>query len=93
MPFLTPKDLPDPGIEPASLASLALAGGFFTNAPHEKHALFIQKFNNKVMGDSENECVYLSCQGYNELKSSRQGLLPIFEVPIINIIKHRDSQL
>ena len=29
-PFPTPGDLPDPGIEPTSLASPALAGGFFT---------------------------------------------------------------
>ena len=26
-------DLPDPGMEPASLASPALAGGFFTTEP------------------------------------------------------------
>ena len=30
VPFPAPGALPDPGIEPASLASLALAGGFFT---------------------------------------------------------------
>ena len=30
-PFPTPGDLPDPGIEPTSLASPALAGGFFTS--------------------------------------------------------------
>ena len=30
LPFPTPGDLPDPGIEPASLASPALTGGFFT---------------------------------------------------------------
>ena len=30
VPFPTPGDLPDPGIEPVSLASLALAGRFFT---------------------------------------------------------------
>ena len=30
LPFLTPEDLPDPGIEPASLVSPALAGSFFT---------------------------------------------------------------
>ena len=30
VPFLTPGDLPDSGIEPASLVSPALAGGFFT---------------------------------------------------------------
>ena len=36
LPFLTPEDLPNPGIEPASLVSLALAGGFFTTAPPGK---------------------------------------------------------
>ena len=30
LPFLLPGDLPDPGIEPASLLSPALAGRFFT---------------------------------------------------------------
>ena len=30
LPFPPPGDLPDPGIEPPSLASSALAGGFFT---------------------------------------------------------------
>ena len=29
-PFPSPADPPDPGIEPASPVSLALAGGFFT---------------------------------------------------------------
>ena len=29
--FLPPEDLPNPGVEPASLASPALAGGFFTS--------------------------------------------------------------
>ena len=33
LPFPTPRDLPSPGIEPVSLASPALAGGFFTTAP------------------------------------------------------------
>ena len=40
MPFATPGDLPDPGIEPVSLESPALAGGFFaTNATWE--ALYV----------------------------------------------------
>ena len=34
LPF--PEDLPDPGIELASLASPVFAGGFFTTAPREK---------------------------------------------------------
>ena len=32
LPFISPGDLPDPGLEPASLASPALAGRFFTAA-------------------------------------------------------------
>ena len=32
MPFSPPGDLPDSGMEPASLASPALAGGFFTTS-------------------------------------------------------------
>ena len=31
LPFLSPGDLPDPRIKPASLISPALAGRFFTN--------------------------------------------------------------
>ena len=34
LPFSTPGDLPKPGVEPASLVTLALAGGFFPAAPH-----------------------------------------------------------
>ena len=33
LPFPSPGDLPDPGIEPVSLASPALAGRFFTTMP------------------------------------------------------------
>ena len=32
LPCPPPGDLPDPGTEPASLMSLALAGGFFTTS-------------------------------------------------------------
>ena len=36
LPFSSPGDLPDPGIEPVSLMSPALAGRFFTReAPRE----------------------------------------------------------
>ena len=34
--FATPGDLPDPGIEPVTLASPALAGRFFTTVPPGK---------------------------------------------------------
>ena len=36
LPFPSLGHLPDPGIEPTSLASLALAGRFFTSAPPGK---------------------------------------------------------
>ena len=36
LPFSTPGDLPDPGIELRSLVSPASAGGFFMAAPPEK---------------------------------------------------------
>ena len=36
LPFPTPGDLPDPGIEPTSPPSPALADGFFTTAPPVK---------------------------------------------------------
>ena len=36
LPFPTPEDLPNPGIEPLSLASPALAGRFFTATPPGK---------------------------------------------------------
>ena len=36
LPSTSPGDLPDPGIEPVSLMSPALAGRFFTPTPHRK---------------------------------------------------------
>ena len=35
LPFPPPGGLPDPGIEPTSPVSPALAGGFFITEPHE----------------------------------------------------------
>ena len=36
LPFPPPGNLPNPGTEPGSPTSPALAGGFFTTAPPEK---------------------------------------------------------
>ena len=36
LPFPIPGDLPDPGVEPVSLMSPALAGRFFTAVPPRK---------------------------------------------------------
>ena len=40
-PFPTPGDLPHPGIEPKSLAPLALAGRFFTNSATREASIHI----------------------------------------------------
>ena len=43
LPFPPSGDLPDPGIEPTSLVSPALAGGFFITAPSGKpHSLYLK---------------------------------------------------
>ena len=44
LPFPSPGDLPNPGIEPTSLLSPALAGGFFTTGATWE-ALFIAKWH------------------------------------------------
>ena len=41
LPFPTPGDLPNPGMEPASLVSPVLAGGFFTTMPPGKFPMSI----------------------------------------------------
>ena len=40
LPFPTPGELPDPGIESLTLASPALAGGFFTTSTTWEEAPF-----------------------------------------------------
>ena len=39
LPFPSPGDLPDPGMEPTSLMFPALAGRFFTSEPPKKPGL------------------------------------------------------
>ena len=36
LPYITPGNLQNPGIEPESLVSLALAGGFFTTRVYQR---------------------------------------------------------
>ena len=42
LPFPPPGDLPNPGIDPESPVSSALAGGFFTTEPPEKFPLALE---------------------------------------------------
>ena len=53
-PFPSPGDLPDPGIEPGSLASPVLAGGFFTTEPPGKYWMQFDN-NNKVIFELKNK--------------------------------------
>ena len=41
LPFPSPGDLPDLGIEPVSLRSPSLASGFFTTEPSEMKGLVL----------------------------------------------------
>ena len=41
LPCPPPGDLPEPGMEPASLVSPVLTGGFFTGKPSEKAMLYL----------------------------------------------------
>ena len=50
LPFPPSGDLPNPGIEPTSLASPALAGRFFTSVPPGKPAIGIAGPNIKKSG-------------------------------------------
>ena len=43
MPYPPLGDLPDPGIEPASLMSPALADGFFTTEPPEQPDIILKE--------------------------------------------------
>jgi len=55
LPFCSPRDLLDPGIESASLASPALAGRFFTTLPPGKPINLIEK--SSVFPSKENTYV------------------------------------
>ena len=49
MPFPFPGDLPDPGIEPASSESSALAGGFFTTEPPGKPCIVLEQQKRRLL--------------------------------------------
>ena len=65
LPFPTPGDLPDQEIEPASLASPALAGGFFTTA-HAGDLLLLE------INENENT-IFLKLIGCNESNDKKES--------------------
>ena len=53
LPFPTPKDPSDPGIETGFVSPLPLVGGFFTSGPPGKpHIHILLLFSHPVMSDS-----------------------------------------
>ena len=66
--FPPPRDLPDPGIEPVSLMSPALAGRFFTTAPPGKPQVYIKQLTNRIQCENREES-----QGKLGIKSSSCG--------------------
>ena len=52
LPFPPPRDLPDPGIEPGSPVSPALAGGFSTTEPPGKFTVALFLKNNRKQATS-----------------------------------------
>ena len=51
LPFPSPRDLPNPGLEPMSLMPLVLAGRFFTTGSPGKEYINVCKVNS-VVSDS-----------------------------------------
>ena len=79
LPFPPPGDLPDPGIELASLASPALAGGFFTpESPGKPLCCIITIQNARAWG--------LPCSGWD-------SVLPLQAVWVQSLVREQRSYM
>ena len=72
-PFPTSGDLPNPGIKPASLASPALAGRFFTAAPPGKPCGTGESMKEQVWVSYQQETLSTSLQTWNFIFSFALG--------------------
>ena len=92
LPFPAPGDLPDPGIEPASLVSPALAGGFFTAKPPRRPLWAAWLINHRNLTPEAPGVGILrsasSGSGENPLPGGRQTTLCY----ILTLIRKRDSR-
>ena len=65
LPFPTPGDLPNPGIQPKSLASPTVTGGFFTTEPLGKSCKWLYGVSNSGVLDSKfntiSPVIYIDC--------------------------------
>ena len=60
LPFPTPGDLPDPGINPASLVSPALAGIFLTTVTWEAYSMICGDLNKKEIQKAGCICKHIT---------------------------------
>ena len=94
LPFPSPGDFPDPRIEPVSLASPALTGGFFTTAAPGKplsHIRYVNSFhpakdclNNALLLVSSNLCLEAAREMYplDLLQEERTLLMVVATTPL-----------
>ena len=77
VPFSTPGDLPNPGIEPVSLATPALAGGFFSNccpsgeAHRDGGMTIFPRSKGTVIGLYEDASTWLTAHQYEVQKQEK----------------------
>ena len=57
LPFPSPGDLPDPGIEPSSPMTPAMAGRFFTTVPPGRCLVLFLMGNQKKFGEGQDDMV------------------------------------
>ena len=87
LPFPTPGDLPDPGIEPASLASPALADRFFTTALPGKPLPFLSvQFSLSVVSNSATPRTG-ACQASLSINNS-WSLLKLMSIELVMPFNH-----
>ena len=72
--FPPPGDLPDPGIEPASLMSAALAGGFFTTSAIHSNIHFYCYITNYHKFRSSKQYKLIISQSFSEGQRSKHGM-------------------
>ena len=87
LPCPPPGDLPDPGMEAASLTSLTLASGFFTTsatweaAPMTRHSILLHA---PILGSNPSSAIYL--RGVTLVKLRNTSLSFSFLIFIAEII-------
>ena len=74
LPFPTIRDLPNPGVEPMFLVSLALAGGFFITEspgrPMEYYSAIKKEWNNAICSNMDGSRDY--CTKWSQSERERQ---------------------